>query len=135
VKQLFRLISPPLGNRMRPSRIGGWGLMLLAVVLVTSCSLPSRGSEETPDGIANEPQFTIVTVTIALSPTPRITEEHYVVQEGDTLSGIADMFGVTWDAIIQANNLQSQDAIFVGQELVIPAPASPEAGTTETPIE
>ena len=77
--------------------------------------------------MANEPAFTLVTVTVAISPTPRITEIRYTVQEGDTLSGIAEMFGVTWDAIIQANNLQSQDAIFVGQELIIPAPASPEA--------
>ncbi|TXG84043.1 MAG: LysM domain-containing protein [Thermomicrobiales bacterium] len=37
------------------------------------------------------------------------------------------MFGVTWDAIIQANDLQSQDAIFVGQELVIPIAGTPEA--------
>lgn len=77
--------------------------------------------------MANEPQFAIVTVTIALSPTPRISESTYVVQEGDTLSGIAEMFGVTWDAIIQANNLQSQDAIFVGQELLIPIAATPVA--------
>ncbi|MCA9860093.1 MAG: LysM peptidoglycan-binding domain-containing protein, partial [Thermomicrobiales bacterium] len=77
--------------------------------------------------LANESVFTIVTVTIALSPTPRLTESRYVVQEGDTLSGIADMFHVTWDAIIQANNLESQDNIFVGQELVIPLAATPEA--------
>ncbi len=73
------------------------------------------------------PEFVIVTVTIALSPTPRMSESTYVVQEGDTLSGIAEMFGVTWDAIIQANNLQSQDAIFVGQELHDPGRRSPEA--------
>ena len=66
-------------------------------------------------------------MTIALSPTPRITESRYVVQEGDTLSGIAEMFGVTWDAIIQANSLQSQDSIFVGQELLIPVAATPVA--------
>ena len=107
-------------------------MLLLALVLVAGCSPLDRGNNESPDEVANEPQFAIVTVTVALSPTARISETRYTVQDGDTLSGIADMFGVTWDAIIQANSLQSQDAIFVGQELVIPAPASPAAA--ETPI-
>jgi nucleoid-associated protein YgaU len=114
-------------------RGAGWGMLLLAVLLLGGCTLPGRGNETSPNEVSNEPQFTIVTVTIALSPTPRISEEHYTVQEGDTLSGIAEMYGVSWDAIIQANNLQSQDAIYVGQELVIPAPvATPEA--SQVPI-
>jgi LysM repeat protein len=97
------------------------------LLLVAGCSpLDRGGSSEDPAEVANEPEFVIVTVTIALSPTPRMSESTYVVQEGDTLSGIAEMFGVTWDAIIQANNLQSQDAIFVGQELLIPIAATPE---------
>jgi LysM repeat protein len=100
------------------------------LLLVTGCSQLDRNSSEDPAEVANEPEFKLVTVTVAVSPTPRITEIHYTVQEGDTLSGIAEMFGVSWDAIIQANNLQSQDAIFVGQELLIPAPASPEAVPT-----
>jgi LysM repeat protein len=101
---------------------------VLALLLIAACSpLDRGGSSENPDEIANEPQFVIVTVTIAVSPTPRMTESKYEVQEGDTLSGIAEMFGVTWDAIIQANNLQSQDAIFVGQELIIPVAATPVA--------
>ena len=112
------------------NRFAGFGVIVLAVILVGGCSLPGRGSSDTPADVANEPQFAIVTVTIAISPTPRITEEHYTVQEGDTLSGIAEMFGVSWDSIIQANNLQSQDAIYVGQDLVIPAPATPEAAET-----
>jgi LysM repeat protein len=97
------------------------------VLFIAGCSQLDRNSSEDPADVANEPEFKLVTVTVALSPTPRISEIRYTVQEGDTLSGIADMFGVTWDAIIQANDLQSQDAIFVGQELIIPAPASPEA--------
>lgn len=100
---------------------------MLALALVTGCAQLDRSSSDDNDELANEPAFTIVTVTIALSPTPRLTESRYVVQEGDTLSGIADMFRVTWDAIIQANNLESQDNIFVGQELVIPLAATPEA--------
>jgi nucleoid-associated protein YgaU len=118
--------------RANPSRVAGWGMLVLAMLLLGGCSLPTRGGGETPNEVANEPQFVIVTVTVALSPTARISETRYTVQDGDTLSGIADMFGVTWDAIIQANSLQSQDAIFVGQELVIPAPASPVAGETPT---
>jgi LysM repeat protein len=107
----------------------GWGIVVLALLLIAACSpLDRGGSGDDPAEVADEPEFAIVTVTIAVSPTPRMTESTYVVREGDTLSGIAEMFGVTWDAIIQANNLQSQDAIFVGQELVIPIAASPEAG-------
>jgi LysM repeat protein len=118
----------PQSNRL--GRFASWGMLVLAVLLLGGCSLPGRDGDTTPDNVANEPQFAIVTVTIALSPTPRISEEHYTVQEGDTLSGIAEMYGVSWDAIIQANGLQSQDAIYVGQELVIPAPATPDAVVT-----
>jgi LysM repeat protein len=97
-------------------------------LLLAGCSPIDRGdTADDPAEVANDPEFVIITVTIAVSPTPRISESTYVVEEGDTLSGIADMFGVTWDAIIQANNLQSQDSIFVGQELLIPIAASPEA--------
>lgn len=103
-------------------------MLLVAFVVLGGCTQLDRGSSVNDSAdVANEPAFVIVTVTIALSPTPRLSESRYVVQEGDTLSGIAEMFGVTWDAIIQANNLQSQDSIFVGQELLIPVVATPEA--------
>jgi LysM repeat protein len=114
----------------RPGRFAGWGALVLALLIMAGCSQLDRDSSDDPAEVANEPEFRLVTVTVAVSPTPRITEIHYTVVEGDTLSGIAEMFGVSWDAIIQANNLQSQDAIFVGQELIIPAPASPEAVPT-----
>ncbi len=45
----------------------------------------------------------------------------YTVQEGDTLSKIADQFGVTVEALMQANGLNTSGLIFIGQTLVIPA--------------
>jgi LysM repeat protein len=45
-----------------------------------------------------------------------------VVQDGDTLSGIAEQFNVTIQQIIDANSLQNPDLLLPGQELVIPAP-------------
>jgi LysM repeat protein len=50
----------------------------------------------------------------------------YVVQPGDSLSLIALSYGVTVDAIVQANGLPGADFIRVGQKLVIPV-----SGTTQ----
>lgn len=43
----------------------------------------------------------------------------YVVREGDSLSEIAEMFGVSANTVIWANNIQRGDLIRVGQTLVI----------------
>ncbi|GIW68282.1 MAG: hypothetical protein KatS3mg099_230 [Candidatus Parcubacteria bacterium] len=43
----------------------------------------------------------------------------YIVREGDTLSQIAEMFGVSVNTIRWANNLTSADLITPGQELLI----------------
>ncbi|MEK7682775.1 MAG: LysM peptidoglycan-binding domain-containing protein, partial [Chloroflexota bacterium] len=44
----------------------------------------------------------------------------YVVQEGDTLFGIAFIFGSTVNEVAAANGIENPSAIFPGQELVIP---------------
>lgn len=62
---------------------------------------------------------------IVLTPTPvgggsgSNTGVSYTVVQGDTLSGIANRFGTTVPAIMQANGLTS-DVIYVGQVLLIP---------------
>ncbi|MDP2641933.1 MAG: M23 family metallopeptidase [bacterium] len=43
----------------------------------------------------------------------------YVVRQGDTLSEIAEMFGVSANTILWANDIKSSSSIKVGQELVI----------------
>jgi LysM repeat protein len=45
----------------------------------------------------------------------------YTVQPGDTLFAIAQRFGVTVQAIVNANNLSNPNNLSLGQELIIPA--------------
>lgn len=56
------------------------------------------------------------------TPAASVQGEKYVVQAGDTLLQIADRYGVTVEAIIQANKLENPDVLRVGQELTIPRP-------------
>ncbi|MCO5203724.1 MAG: LysM peptidoglycan-binding domain-containing protein [Anaerolineae bacterium] len=44
----------------------------------------------------------------------------HVVQRGETLSGIADDYGVSWQAIAQANHIKNPNKIYAGQTLIIP---------------
>jgi murein DD-endopeptidase MepM/ murein hydrolase activator NlpD len=59
------------------------------------------------------------TATPTPSPPPSSGVE-YTVVEGDTLSGIAQLFGVTIEDIVAANGLADPTAISVGQVLIIP---------------
>ncbi len=51
------------------------------------------------------------------SPAPAQT---YTVQAGDTLSGIANKFGVSVSALAAANGIQNLNLIYAGQVLRIP---------------
>ena len=66
-----------------------------------------------------------VTATTAAAPTETPTaggEQQYVVQAGDSLGAIAAQFGVTIDAIVQANSITDPNLIIPGETLIIPAP-------------
>jgi LysM repeat protein len=52
----------------------------------------------------------------------------YTVQRGDTLSEIAWDFGVSEDALLQANSLRNPNHIYVGQQLIIPTKGSRGTG-------
>jgi LysM repeat protein len=63
-------------------------------------------------------------------PGLRTEEEYYVVQAGDTLGEIARRYGVSLEALIQANELLNPDLLSVGEGLVIPAPEPGAGGTS-----
>jgi len=67
--------------------------------------------------------------------TPVLADTTYVVQAGDTLSGIAVKCGVSMQAIISANGISNPNLVSVGQRLTIPGVSScgSSSGTTTTP--
>lgn len=58
----------------------------------------------------------------------------HTVQAGESLAMIARRYGVTTDAIMQANNLPDLNSISAGQELRIPAAATADTGRSLTYI-
>ena len=69
------------------------------------------------NGIPN-PDLIFAGQTLCVPVGPNV--QVYVVQEGDTLGEIAQRFGTTVDALVEANNIEDPDLIFPGQRLRIP---------------
>jgi LysM repeat protein len=69
------------------------------------------------------------TATPTLTPTPIL----YVVQGGDNLLGIARQYGVTVEALQEANAITDPRLLQIGQELVIPREEGSANQLTPTP--
>jgi nucleoid-associated protein YgaU len=120
IRRLPRLIP---GRRILQGAI----VPVATLVLITACSRDDK-AEDVPPTLP--PTFAIVTptpvppgATVVITPTPTVdisTLEKYTVQEGDSLSSIADQFGVSQDALAELNNIDDPNSLQVGQELVIP---------------
>jgi LysM repeat protein len=67
------------------------------------------------------PGMPLPTSTPIPADLARGTKLTYSIQAGDTLAGIAALFNSTVDDIIAENNIEDPNAIFVGQQLTIPA--------------
>lgn len=76
------------------------------------------------------PDTELPTATPVPEDLPSGTEVEYIVQPGDSLSGIADQFRSLMSVIMELNELEDANSIFVGQKLIIPVnlpTATPEA--------
>jgi LysM repeat protein len=56
----------------------------------------------------------------------------HTVQPGETLSSIATSYGITWQAIANANNLSNPNQIYVGQKLEIPTTQASTSASTSS---
>ncbi len=63
-------------------------------------------------------------------PTPRQNADQYVVQPGDILGNIAQRYGISLEALMEANNITDPNLLDVGALLNIPAPTPGDAGTS-----
>ena len=77
----------------------------------------------------------VPTLTPTKPPSP--TPNTYTVRAGDTISNIADEFGIAMEELMAANRLQDPNELSVGQVLVIPevegAGTAPDANETQSP--
>ena len=100
--------------------------MVAALVLYGACS-----SGESKEAQSETPARTAAPSGTP-TPTPTFPEADvtYTVQEGDTLYDIAQRYGVTVEAIVDANHLPDATALSVGQVLIIPDAAYTPGPTT-----
>jgi membrane-bound lytic murein transglycosylase D len=87
----------------------------------SSSTKPTSSSAKTTPKPAAKPSTTTSTTS---KPKPTTTQSSYtyVVQEGDVLGRIAIRNNCTVDEIVKWNNLESADAIRIGQKLLIKRP-------------
>jgi LysM repeat protein len=138
-------IAKAVRNRGREIALVVVLLLINYLIFSRLLLIVSGGRQATPTPTRTaKPTFTpfdVVVATPTLPPEATPTEEPspvasptlgiHVVQAGETLSGIARLYGTTVDAIVEANDLGSAEAIIdEGQELVIPG-APPPAPTVE----
>ena len=112
-----------------------WALALLAAPLLLAGCFGGGDDDDDETPTSAPATATATSPAAASSPTAAATEAEaasptaapgeggeYTVQAGDTLGAIANQFGVTVEAIVEANGLANPDLIEVGQVLIIPAP-------------
>ena len=103
------------------------GLDLASIVALNQLPDPNRiyPGQELRTGV--DPGTTAVTVVAVMPSEARV----HVVSRGENLTRIAAHYGVTIDAIVQANGVANPSRIIGGQRLVIPgATAAPAAAAT-----
>jgi LysM repeat protein len=97
------------------------------IAAATETAVPTEEPTEAPETPSPSPDATETTAptrtspaTPSPSPTATPEGETYTIQEGDTLTAIAESFGVTLDELIAANNITDPNNVPVGTVLVIP---------------
>lgn len=128
----------PIKGNLERGRWGiqGLALVLIAILLVLLSAGCSRKEDAT--GVAGTPASkppkatarsgsATATPTVGglpdrgILPEPTPPPQVYVVQSGDTLSGIAARLGCDLDALVKANRITDPNTLQVGQRLEVPS--------------
>ncbi len=91
------------------------------LVVVSACVVPACGDDEGDAG-ATLPPIATTTTTTTLPPTTTTVPDFYIIQKGDSLFAIAQMFGLNFNELAAFNGITNPDDIQAGQKLRIPRP-------------
>lgn len=134
-------------ERLVPLILGGLAIVLLVVGIFfvilwftgdSPPALPGFLASKTPTPTETHtprPPTATPTVTLTLAPTFTPTPSGpitYIVEPGDTLSSIAEQFGVEVVLLMALNNITDPNQLFVNTEIIIPA--SEAQLPTKTPL-
>lgn len=124
---------PTIRSRRLPS-LGGSSVIIgfVAVLLAAAALFFLPGilglGNETPDPTATpsasaSPTATAATPSLAPTDEPLPTGDRYIVEPGDTMSKIANKFGIPLSLLIEANKetIPDPDALQIGDEVIIPS--------------
>lgn len=118
---------PGLGGSRLPLLLAGTGAVLLALLLVpTTDSGESEAEEATSPVTVTTPVSSVAGAAVtppAVALPAQDGAQTYVVESGDTLWDIAQRFGTTVEALVEANGLEDAADLTVGQQLTIPESA------------
>lgn len=114
-----------MGDAMRgTTRALGLGLATSLAAIAVACGGSGSATSTPTPSATPSPTSTVAAGPPIATATLEATPETYVVVEGDTLFDIAANFGVTIEALSEANGIDDPTLLQIGQVLVIP-PASP----------
>ena len=60
-------------------------------------------------------------------------ERTHIVQRGETLQVIAQLYGLDWQTLARANNIANPNLIYAGQALIVPASGQPDVAPVVIP--
>ncbi|MBP7999674.1 MAG: LysM peptidoglycan-binding domain-containing protein [Chloroflexi bacterium] len=130
------MVRPLIFGRIVPAVMGSGQVPVTSEQ--TDPTVPTPPTESLPASSYPAPESAVTTTTIPFN-TGTITETvppeiptlvvttpiTHTLQPGENLTTIAQQYGVTVQAIIQANNLPNPDRIQAGTVLIIPANTEP----------
>ena len=130
-KPTFQAMDVESPNWTQPSK---W------IVLPTCTAVPTRtpvSPTPTPELAPTDVPTGALTATeplteVTIMPEPTLAPVMHTVQQGESLSIIAQKYGVAVEALAQANGLSENSVLQIDQRLIIPGAS--EAVATSTPI-